>query len=141
MITYYCHECTTALGLVAPALPVSLTGTSYQLAKYFKHTAPTGTYPTNSVFDTTDYEAYRDYIVTTTVSGSSQIDEYGRINLLWVAGREIGATYENGKFVFPDDAVFVVLHDQDQYIHAFPVASSGFHTAICASCSIPIITP
>ncbi len=138
MKTNYCLECTTTLGLVNPAVPISLTGTSYQLAKFIKHTAPTGTYPTNSVFDTTDYDAYRDYIVTTTVSGSSQIDGYGQVNLFWVAGRKIGATYQDGVFAFPDDAVCVVLHDRDQHIHAYPIASSGFNTTVCAHCGKPI---
>jgi len=141
MKTYYCHECSILLGLVTPNLPESLTGTSYQLEKYIKHTAPTGIYPTNSVFDITDYEDYRDFVVTTTVSGTAQVDDYGRVNLFWVAGREIGATYDNGKFILPDDSVFVVLHDQEQFIHAFPVSSSGFHAATCARCGRPIITP
>ena len=91
---YYCHRCSVMLGLVKPEVPESLTGTSYQLEKFIKHTAPTGTYPINSLFSDPSYERYRDFVATTIVSGSAYIDDRGRSNLLYFAGDKIGATYE-----------------------------------------------
>ncbi len=63
MSTYYCHVCAANLGLMNVASPLSLTGTNYQLAKFIKHTDPTGTYAINSVYDDADYAVYENYIV------------------------------------------------------------------------------
>lgn len=119
-------------------MPVTLTGTTYQLEKFIKHTAPTGSYPILSVFSDPAYETYRDYVVTTTVSGSAQIDDRGRTNLLWLAGQPVGATFKNGQFVFPTDTILVVWHDDQSKIHAFPVSSTEYGPANCANCGAPI---
>jgi hypothetical protein len=121
-----------------PEIPVTLTGTSYQLEKFIKHTAPTRGYSLNSVFSESSYEQYRDYVVTTTVSGSVQIDDWGRTNLLYVAGSGIGATYENGHLSIPADTVVVVFHDNAWKIHAFPAGSDSFQHSICQNCGAPI---
>ncbi len=138
MSKYYCHRCSVLLGIVSPEVPVSLTGTSYQLEKFIKHTAPTGTYPINSVFSDPSYEGYRNYVVTTTVSGSAYIDDRGRTNLLYFAGDRIGATYENGHLLIPADTVVVVFHDNEWKLHAFPVSSNSFQQSICQNCGFPI---
>jgi len=77
MSQFFCHSCSVS-GLVTPAMPTSLTGTSYQLEKFIKHTAPTVTYPINSIFDDPTYDTYSGYIVTGTISGLLEIDNYGR---------------------------------------------------------------
>jgi hypothetical protein len=123
---------------MGPEVPVSLTGTSYQLEKFIKHTTPTGTYPINSVFSDPSYEKYRDYVVTTTISGSVSIDDQGRIDLLYFAGDEIGATYINGHLLIPTDTVVVVFHDNEWKLHAFPVSSNSFQQSICQNCGAPI---
>lgn len=126
------------LGLVNPEVPESLTGTSYQLEKFIKHTAPTGTYPINSLFSDPSYERYRDFVATTIVSGSAYIDDQGRINLLYFAGDKIGVTYENGQLLIPADTVEVVLHNNKWKIHAFPANSNSFQQTTCQNCGSPV---
>lgn len=138
MSEHYCHNCSVELGVVEPEIPVTITGTSYQLEKYIKHTAPTGTYPINSVFSDPSYEMYRNYVVTTTMSGSAYIDDQGRTNLLYFAGKEIGATYEDGQLIVPADTVVVVFHDNKWKLHGFPVDSSKFRPSNCLRCGTPI---
>ncbi|MGA2111723.1 MAG: hypothetical protein ABSG98_06180 [Anaerolineales bacterium] len=140
MSSIYCHSCSVLLGLFRPELPDSLTGTSYQLAKYIKHTAPTGTYPYNSIFEDTGFPQYMEYIVTATVSGSAQLDDRGRVNLLYLAGREIGLTYAHGELLAPADAILVVFHDNQWKIHGFPVDSRDLVPSYCANCGAPIFT-
>ena len=138
MPKYYCHSCSVLLGIVNPEIPISLTGSSYQLEKFTKHTAPTGIYSLNSVFSNPSYEKYRDYVVTTTVSGSAYIDDYGRTNLLYFAGEEIGATYQNGQLLIHADTVVLVFHDDEWKLHAFPASSNSFQQSTCANCGSSI---
>ena len=123
---------------MSPEIPVTLKGTSYQLEKFIKHTAPTGVYSLNSVFSGPSYDQYHDYIITTTVSGSVQVDDRGRTNLLYFAGSGIGVTYENGRLSIPADTVVVVFHDNEWKIHAFPADSDSFQYSICQNCGAPI---
>ena len=134
MSEYYCHKCAAIKGLMNPASPTDLIGTPYQLDKFIKHTAPAGIYPVNSIFDNLDYSAYRDYVVYTSGSGCFEIDDQGRSNLIWIAGRKIGATFHNGVLIAPDDAVRVVFHDNEWKIHAFPTLSDPIQTKRCALC-------
>ena len=134
MSLYFCHNCSVALGVVNPEIPETLTGTSYQLEKYIKHTAPTGTYSINSVFSDPSYDRYRDYVVTTTLSGSACIDDRGRTNLLYFAGKEIGATYKDGQLLVQADTVVVVFHDDEWKLHAFPDDSGKYRPANCQNC-------
>lgn len=136
----YCHSCATHLGLIQPSDFITLTGTSYQLEKYVKHTVPTGTYSINSVFADPTYEKYSQYVVTTMASGSAVVDERGRVNLLWIAGEQTGATYEDDDLVLPTNGVFVVWHEDETKIHAFPVDTTQFTDARCQCCGRQIYT-
>lgn len=135
---YYCHTCSTGLGIVQPDVPESLIGTDYQLEKSIKHTAPTGIYHVNSVFADPSSDIYREYVVTATVSGSVQVDDRGRTNLLYLAGSPIGATFERGVIVTPADTIVVVFHDDRWRIHAYPAPSTGYGDAYCANCGTPL---
>jgi|SRR3990172_4773077 len=138
MPQYYCHDCSTLLGLVTPASPSSLTGTSYQLSKYIKHTTPTGTYPLNSVFNGPDYETYSQYVVTGSASGLLEIDDRNRKNFIWFAGKRTGAEYRNGVFIAPTDGVKIVLPEDDGKLHAYPIAASPNSVVNCQSCGKPL---
>lgn len=138
MSKYYCHACSTGLGIVQPDVPEPLIATDYQLEKFIKHTAPTGTYHLNSVFADPSSDIYREYVVTTTISGSAQIDGLGRTNLLYLAGSPIGITVEKGNIVTPADTIIVVFHDDRWKIHAYPAPSTGFGGASCVNCGAPI---
>lgn len=137
MNQYYCHPCAIKYGKLKPADPIELAGTQYQLEKFIKHTAPSTTYPLNSVFTGPASESYRNYIVTAVGSGYIQIDG-NRINVVWVASATTGVTYRNGNFVAYNDAVKVVFHDDQFKIHGFPIGSAGFGSAACIVCGKPV---
>ena len=134
MSVYYCHVCAAAKGWMNAASPVSLTGTQYQFEKFIKHTAPTGVYPVVSIFDDPTYDAYRNYVVNTSGSGCLEVDDRGRGSLIWVAGKKVGATFRNGVLETPDDAIKVVLYDNEWRIHSFPTLSDPIETKRCAEC-------
>lgn len=133
---HYCHDCAIQLGLITPIDPTipSLTGSNYQFEKFVKHTAPANYGGLISVFFWQDYPLYRDFTISGTISGSLQIDDLNRKNLIWYAGREIGITYENGVYTLPNDAVKVVLSDISTGIHAFPVNFELQYVERCRSC-------
>lgn len=119
MSDYYCHACAVKLGLIMPALTTDLTGCDYQLEKFIKHTAPTGSYSINSVFDDPKYAEYKDYTISGALSGCVEIDNRGRKNLLWYAGKRVGLTY-SGAFTVPASGVKIVFHDNETKIHTYP---------------------
>ena len=136
MTDYYCHECAVAIGLVTPidSETVSLTGTSYQLDKYLKHTMPVSETGKVSIFDDPDYEKIKDYAVTAALSGVVEVDSKGRTNLIWYAGEEVGITYRDGAYYAPADSVKVVFHDDQHKIHTFPVESQIEQVRKCKRC-------
>jgi hypothetical protein len=131
---FYCHECAARNSLMNAASPVSLTGTQYQLERFIKHTAPTGIYPVNSIFDDPTYNSYRNYVISSTASGCVQVDSAGRVNVIYVAGKTVGITVRNSTLVTPDDAVKVVLHDNQWKMHAFPTVSDTVNAQRCVEC-------
>ena len=135
MRKYYCHSCAIENGILNPAEPTTFTGTEYQLKKYIKHTAPTSKHDLNSIFkEGADYEAYKGYIISTTASGSVEVDDKGRINVIWVAGRETGYKKTHGVFKTTTSAVKVVFHDDEYKVHGFSYESLELAGAECALC-------
>lgn len=137
MSKFFCHLCSVS-GLITPELPTSLTGTFYQLEKYIKHTAPTGTYPLNSIFIDPTYNTYSGYIVTGTMSGLLEIDERGRKNYIWYAGETTGAEYRNGIYVAPTNGIKIVLPEDSTRLHAFPILAQANVINYCLNCGAPI---
>lgn len=137
---HYCPECAVHLKLVNPidATTQNLTGSIYQFEKFVKHTAPIEYRGIISVFFGQDYPLYRDYTISGSLSGSLQIDDQNRRNLIWYAGRDIGITYENGLYKVPNDAVKVVLADNPTGIHAFPVNYELQYAEKCLECNRPL---
>ena len=142
MSVYYCHTCAAIKGWMTAASPASLTGTEYQLEKYIKHTTASASaaYPIVSIFDNPSYDIYRVHVVNTSASGSLEIDDQGRRNLIWVAGQQVGFTVREGKIVTPDNAVKVVLYNSEWKIHAFPTSSDRFETRRCMECGKLIVS-
>lgn len=142
MVNYYCHRCAVSNGIVSPEIPDDLSGTTYKLEKYLKHTDPvqSGNYPINSLFNDPSYDSYKNYIVNTMSSGAVMVDDRGRINMFWYAGKNIGVTYHNGQFVTSGDTVKVVLHNDEYKIHAYPTKITISGTATCEICGA-IIPP
>src|SRR5258708_2639502 len=117
--SYYCHVCGQALCLIKPIdiYGINMTGNypsqpytpRTPLEKYFKHTNYTGQSGIVSVYNTPDYETYRQYGINTYLSGCVEVDHENRTNLLWYAGKDIGLRYKNGAIEWPEDTVKLVL--------------------------------
>src|SRR6478736_6061704 len=113
MAKNFCHDCALKNGVFVPfdTSPINLTGSSYQFEKFIKHTAPTGGYENLlSIFNRPDYNNYMKFTVSASLSGCAQIDDAGRTNLIWYAGRHVGMTFNANRYYCADDAVKVVLH-------------------------------
>jgi hypothetical protein len=133
----YCHACAIRLGLVQPidVTVQNLTGSNYQFEKFMKHTAPLKYAGIVSVFFWQDYPLYRNFTISGSISGILQIDDQNRKNWIYYAGRDIGITYEDGKYKLPNDAVKVVLSDNPTGIHAFPVSFELQYVERCPECN------
>jgi hypothetical protein len=140
MRTYYCNECARFLGELESFNAGSVLGTTYQQDKFSKHTVPSTSYPLASVWVDPSTSAYEAHIVSAGTSGSLEIDERGRKNLIVFAGRTVGALHDNGRFVLDQDSVKVVKHSASGEIHAYPTNSAGANQAICARCGKPTPT-
>ena len=134
MPQFYCHPCAVANKIVIPAEFVNLTGTAYQLEKYVKHTVSADSYQFVSIFDNPEYDDYSGYIVTGSISGMLEIDDYGRKNWLWYAGRRTGALFVDGEYSMPASGIKIVFPEDDTKIHAYPVTSSPGTIHSCTIC-------
>lgn len=138
-MNYLCHDCALRKGLIYNNSSTNLTGSRYQLEKYIKHTSPTRNYDINSIFVINKYDKYREYIVNAEHSGSVEIDDQNRVNIIWVAGEKTGAVYKNGNHEFDHNSIKVVLNSFPGKIHALTTGSNGFCSENCIECGRIII--
>ena len=137
MATYYCYRCARSQGHVNPVDPTLLIGlTQYQLDKYVKHTAPTGIYPTNSVFSSPDWSQYHNYMVAGAASGCLEIDN-NRKNLIYFAGKETGLKDNLGVYSATCSGVKLVCTEDGGKLHAFPIDFVP-ESRTCAHCGAAV---
>ena len=136
---YYCHKCAQQLGLTNDLPTGKVIQTPYQYNKYLKHTVEGSTYRIHSIFSDPSTSAYADHIVNAMCEGAVEIDDFGRKNIIWCAGRHTGFRYESGKLIRPSDAVKVVLSSDINLVHAFPENSTTFNTEACSECGNLIV--
>ena len=134
MNEYYCHKCAESLGFLPTKIEMNYTGSLVQLDKFIKHTMPSTTYKINSIFNTNDYDKFKNYIIDTIHSGSVEIDSCGRMNIIWIAGEKTGATYINGSFLTDNNSVKVVKSWDCNEIHCFPTSSADLEFKKCSNC-------
>lgn len=134
MGTYFCHQCSIALGHLRQPPTGKVVGSSYQLEKYFKHTVPDAHIEIQSVFDTPSTQVYAEYLVGALAAGSIEIDDRGSTNVIWAAGIPTGFLFRNGALVQPQDAVKVVLSSNASKVHAYPTNSTSFLGVTCSRC-------
>lgn len=139
MSTYYCHECARRDGHISPVVPTSglPPASGYLLEKFIKHTIETSGHPINSVFNDPRWGVYQNYIVAGAASGALEIDDLGRKNLVFFAGRETGLTYANNAFAMSSSGVKVICSEDEAKIHAYPYAI-GLGVQRCATCGRPV---
>ncbi|MEI6122331.1 MAG: hypothetical protein WCQ95_01760 [Bacteroidota bacterium] len=134
MSNYYCHQCAEILGFLPANNVLNYTGSAVQLDKFIKHTMPTASYKINSIFQSNDYVQYKDYMVNSICSGSVEIDNFGRMNIVWIAGEKTGATYITGSFITDNNSVKVVKSWDCNEIHGYPTSSDDLELKICSNC-------
>ncbi len=143
MSKYYCHNCAVETEILIPLEPVdlNLSGTPYQLNKYLKHTAPTNMDGFISVFDDPTYDKYENWCITASLSGCVEVDDSSRINVIYYAGYDIGITFNSGIPVCCGDTVKLVLHQNEDKVHGYPVLSGATMAVThCTHCGNPIIS-
>jgi len=134
MPRYLSHPCASAQSYLRSIQTGSLLQTQYQLNNFMKHTVPDPRYNWQSVFASPSTQSFANYVVSSALSGSVEIDDKGRTNIIWVAGNLTGFQYSNGQLLYPQDSVKVVLSTSTSSIHAFPESSTQFSTGRCEAC-------
>jgi hypothetical protein len=105
MGTLYCHRCGVALGHLNDVYTSDPLGTPYQLTKFMKHTVPSALFDVVSVFETTSTGRYERYVVDAAASGAIEIDDHGRRNFIWLAGKRTGFRCEGGILRGPQEGI------------------------------------
>ncbi len=139
MEDYFCHQCSALLGHLNPVPNVNFTGSSYQLRKFIKHTIPTHQKGLVSVFDNGSYTAYENYIVSASLSGSTEFNSKHQKNIIWYANKDIGISYLNGVSANTANVVKVVLTHDTQLIHAYPIEADQLLFKKCSICQRDVI--
>jgi hypothetical protein len=125
---YYCHSCAIKLKLLGNERTTSILGSTYQFDKYTKHTMPKSSYHLVSIFDNPSTALYAQYVVNAVFAGSVQIDDAGRKNITWVAGKKVGAVYVDGTMKLPANITLSVPHGtelaDDDGAECFPLGLS-----------------
>lgn len=144
MNTYYCYSCRVALNLYSPPAPpesLNLTGSPYLLGKFMEHTVPaSGAHkPKSSIYSDPTYDAYKDYYVSGSASGSLEILPDGKKNLIWYAGTPLGPAYQGSTFLFSGDTVRIVFPENTGKLHHSHVDSRNYLMASCTNCGGPVL--
>jgi hypothetical protein len=79
-------------------------------------------------------------VVNSAASGAVQIDEAGRRNIIWYAGKVVGAAFKSGVPQVPTDTVKLVLSSETAKIHAFSMSPTEVRARTCVRCGQPILT-
>lgn len=77
--------CEKSEGYSASAETNLLLNSEYQVEKFTKHTRPDRINNPHSLFDDPSTDIYRDYVINTAMAGSVEIDEWNRVNFIWLA--------------------------------------------------------
>lgn len=141
MDKHYCHQCSIKLGylITGGAENLNLTGSTYLLDKFIKHTLPPTQSGVISIFSDPSYNNYKNYTVNTIASGSTIIDQYNRVSVVWYSNQDNGVSYLNGIPQSNTDVCKTVLHHDDTKIHSFPVQSTDLITMNCDNCGTNIL--
>lgn len=137
----YCNLCSIRLGFIGSGTTlVDLTGTTYQLTKFNKHTITPTQSGVISVFSDPNYSGYSQHISSAMASGSTQFDWLGRMNIIWYPGKDIGVKYLNQIPIGYTNVMKVVLPNDNIKIHGYPVDMASITSGNCVSCGVHSLT-
>ena len=118
---------------------LNLTGSTYLLDKFIKHTLPPTQSGLISIFSDPSYENYKSSTVNTVASGSTIVNN-NQVDVVWFSNQANGISFINGVPQNNTDVVKTVLHHDSTKIHSFPVNSSDLITKNCDNCGTNILT-
>jgi len=95
-------------------------GSVEQYGSHYKHTVPESRFPIQPVFSDPSTSAYGDHLVNAILAGAVEIDDLGRTNIIWAAGRETDCGNEFGHLIQPADAMKVVLSSRLRLLQENP---------------------
>jgi hypothetical protein len=78
-------------------------------------------------------------MINVEASGSLEVDDNGRHNIVWIAGNDVGTLHISGSAVGRQDLVKIVLPHDATKVHLFPSSSAGVRMEVCADCSRTIL--
>lgn len=141
MEKHYCHKCSKQLGyLISTGIDqLNLTGSTYLLDKFIKHTLPPTKSGVISIFSDPSYMNYKSSTVNTVASDSTIVNNK-QVDVVWFSNQANGISFINGIPQNNTDAVKTVLHHDASKIHSFPVNCSDFITKNCDNCGTNILT-
>lgn len=141
MKKYYCHKCSLQLGHLNSngVEQLNLTGSTYLLDKFIKHTLPPTQSGLVSIFSDPSYENYKNSTVNTVASGSTIVNN-NQVDVVWFSNQANGISFINGIPQNNTDVVKTVLHHNAAKIHSFPVPSTDLITKPCDNCGTNILT-
>jgi len=135
---YLCSSCKKSTGEINTGMYSDPLGSTYQQDKYKKHTVPTTGYDKQSVFiDFTETE-YTGLIQEAVLSGSLEVDEQGRKNIIYPIREKIGVLYSKGIPIREQDVLKVVCSTDGERVHGFTISSTTLSTGVCKDCNNPI---
>lgn len=83
-------------------------------------------------------ETYQANVFTAAASGHVQVDQYGRLNMVWNARQTIGFSMQGGQFIAALDAVKAVCFSNRNKVHGFPIDAQQLASARCLMCGAEI---
>lgn len=139
MPQYFCQECARIKCLLPEIVGSRFTDNQYQLDKYIKHTAPTSLCGYKTVFKDPSTATYSNYIISTLADGYVEVDDRNRINVNYFASATAGYAISMGHVEGPVFGVKVVLGNEPDRIHAYPIDVSNIEVIRCQQCDKEII--
>ena len=141
MKQHYCHKCSIQLGYLnsSGVDQLNLTGSTYLLDKFIKHTLPPTQSGLVSIFTDSSYENYKNSTVNTVASGSTIVNN-NQVDIVWFSNQANGISFINGIPQNNTDVVKTVLHHDSTKIHSFPINSIDLITMNCDNCGTNILT-
>jgi hypothetical protein len=118
---------------------LNLTGSTYLLEKYIKHTLPPTQLDLITIFSDASYENYKSSTVNALASGSTIVNN-SKIDVVWFSNQANGISFVNAVPQNNTDVVKTVLHHDAKKIHSYPVNSTDLITKTCNKCGTNILT-
>jgi len=134
MSPFYCHSCECHHTEVTRTASGDVFATSFQAAKFVKHTTLNAASPLHGIFTSVDTVGYQRLFQETLETGYFEVDTRSRVALVKVTNPSPGDVYRYGRFHAPAEAVKVAHPDRPGERHLYP-ADWPVQSRFCLACS------